>query len=163
MKSLCVYYSHSGTTRRLAERIAKETGCDLLELVPETAYPQDYNTVVAQAKRELQSSFRPALKTAIPNLDAYDMVFVGTPNWWSSPAPPVLTFLEQADMKGAQIAPFCTHGGGGSGHIRRDMEKASHGATLLPELSIYGSSGQSGRHPEVAEEHQLYQVRRNFL
>ena len=55
MKSLIVYYSHSGTTRRLAELIARETGGDLLELVPETAYPQDYNTVVAQAKRELQS------------------------------------------------------------------------------------------------------------
>lgn len=143
MKSLIVYYSHSGTTRRLAELIARETGGDLLELVPETAYPQDYNTVVAQAKRELQSGHRPALKTALPDLSAYDMVFVGTPNWWSSPAPPVLTFLEQADAKGAMVAPFCTHGGGGSGHIRRDMEKASHGAAFLPELSIYGGSGKA--------------------
>lgn len=111
MKSLIVYYSHSGTTRRLAELITRETGGDLLELVPETAYPQDYNAVVAQAKRELQSGHRPALKTALPDLSAYDMVFVGTPNWWSSPAPPVLTFLEQADAKGATVAPFCTHGG----------------------------------------------------
>lgn len=138
MKSLIVYYSHSGTTRRLAELIAKETGGDLLELVPETAYPQDYNSVVAQAKRELQSGHRPALKTALPDLSAYDMVFVGTPNWWSSPAPPVLTFLGQVGQSGVQIAPFCTHGGGGSGHIRRDMEKAGHGAALLPELSVYG-------------------------
>ena len=53
MKSLIVYFSHSGTTRRLAELIAKETGGDLLELVPEIAYPRDYSTVVAQAKREL--------------------------------------------------------------------------------------------------------------
>ena len=143
MKSLIVYYSHSGTTRRLAELITRETGGDLLELVPETAYPQDYNTVVAQAKRELQSGHRPAPKTALPDLSAYDMVFVGTPNWWSSPAPPVLTFLEQAEMKGATVAPFCTHGGGGSGHIRRDMEKASHGAVFLPELSIYGDSGKA--------------------
>ncbi len=143
MKTLIVYYSHSGTTRRLAELIAKETGGDLLELVPETAYPRDYNTVVAQAKRELQSGFRPALKTALPDLSAYDMVFVGTPNWWSSPAPPVLTFLEQADIKGVQIAPFCTHGGGGSGHIRRDMEKAGRGAAILPELSVYGGSGKA--------------------
>ena len=73
MKTLIVYYSHSGTTRRLAELIAKETGGDLLELVPETAYPGDYNTVVAQAKRELQSGFRPALKTALPDLSAYDI------------------------------------------------------------------------------------------
>lgn len=143
MKSLIVYYSHSGTTHRLAELIARETGGDLLELVPETAYPQDYNTVVAQAKRELQSGHRPALKTTLPDLSAYDMVFVGPPNWWSSPAPPVLTFLEQADAKGATVAPFCTHGGGDSGHIRWDMEKASHGAAFLPELSIYGGSGKA--------------------
>lgn len=143
MKSLIVYFSHSGTTRRLAELIVKETGGDLLELVPEIAYPRDYSTVVAQAKRELQSGYRPALKTASPDLSAYDMVFVGTPNWWSSPAPPVLTFLEQAGQSGVQIAPFCTHGGGGSGHIRRDMEKASHGAVLLPELSVYGDSGRT--------------------
>lgn len=143
MKSLIVYFSHSGTTRRLAELIVKETGGDLLELVPEIAYPRDYSTVVAQAKRELQSGYRPALKTAFPDLSAYDMVFVGTPNWWSSPAPPVLTFLEQAGQSGVQIAPFCTHGGGGSGHIHRDMEKASHGAVLLPELSVYGDSSRA--------------------
>ena len=104
MKSLIVYFSHSGTTRRLAELIAKETGGDLLELVPEIAYPRDYSTVVAQAKRELQSGYRPALKTASPNLSAYDMVFVGTPNWWSSPAPPVLTFLEQAGYRSLHSA-----------------------------------------------------------
>lgn len=140
MKSLVVFYSHSGNTRRLAVVMAKETGSDLLELVPEIAYPQNYNTVVAQAKRELQNGYRPALKTTIPDLSAYDMLFVGTPNWWSSPAPPVLTFLEQADLKDVQIAPFCTHGGGGSGHIRRDMEKSSRGKAPLPELSVYGGS-----------------------
>lgn len=142
MKSLILYYSHSGNTRHLAELIAKETGGDLLELVPEAAYPRDYNTVVAQAKQELQNGFRPVLKTEIPNLSPYDMIFVGTPNWWSSPAPPVLTFLEQADLKDVQIAPFCTHGGGGSGHIRRDLEKASHGKALLPELSVYDGSSR---------------------
>lgn len=141
MKSLIVYYSHSGNTRRLAQLIAKETGGDLLELVPQIAYPKDYGTVVAQAKRELQSGFRPALKNALPNLSAYDRIFVGTPNWWSSPAPPVLTFLEQAGCHGVSIAPFCTHGGGGSGHIRRDMEQAS-GTVCLPELSLYGDSGK---------------------
>lgn len=94
MKSCIIYYSHSGHTRRLAEQIAKETHGDLLELVPEIPYPQDYSTVVAQAKKELQQKVRPKLKTRVPDLSAYDMLFIGTPNWWSSPAPPVLTFLE---------------------------------------------------------------------
>lgn len=140
MKSLVVFYSHSGNTRRLAEMIAKETGGDLLELVPKAPYPKDYNSVVAQAGQELKAGYRPALETALPPLSAYDMIFVGTPNWWSSPAPPVLTFLEQANLNGVQIAPFCTHGGGGSGHIRRDMENSSRGKAILPELSVYGGA-----------------------
>lgn len=85
MKSLILYYSHSGNTRRLAELIALETGGALLEILPKTAYPQDYTTVVNQARRELQTGFRPALKTEAPDLAGYDLLFIGTPNWWSSP------------------------------------------------------------------------------
>lgn len=140
MKSCIIYYSHSGHTRHLAEQIAKETHGDLLELVPEIPYPQDYSTVVAQAKKELQQKVRPKLKTRVPDLSAYDMLFIGTPNWWSSPAPPVLTFLEQTALHGIPVAPFCTHGGGGFGHIRKDMENSGCGAMFLPELSVYGDS-----------------------
>ncbi len=91
MKSCIIYYSHSGRTRRLAEQIAKETHGDLLELIPEIPYPQDYSTVVAQAKKELQQKVRPKLKTRVPDLSTYDMLFIGTPNWWSS-RPAGLTF-----------------------------------------------------------------------
>ena len=106
MKSCIIYYSHSGHTRRLAEQIAKETHGDLLELIPEIPYPQDYSTVVAQAKKELQQKVRPKLKTRVPDLSTYDMLFIGTPNWWSSPAPPVLTFLEQTALHGIPVAPL---------------------------------------------------------
>ena len=140
MKTLIVYYSHSGNTRRLAENIAHATGGDLLELVPETPYPRDYNTVVAQAKQEIRNGFRPALKNVLPSLSQYDAVLVGTPNWWSSIAPPLASFLEKCDLTGKRVAPFCTHGGGGSGHIRHDVEKQCRGS-VLPELSVYGNTG----------------------
>ena len=138
MKSLILYYSHSGNTRRLAELIALETGGALLEILPKTAYPQDYTTVVNQARRELQAGFRPALKTEAPDLAGYDLLFIGTPNWWSSPAPPGAAFLDRAELSGKRIAPFCTHGGGGSGHIRRDIGALCPGTAVLPELAVYG-------------------------
>lgn len=140
MKSCIIYYSHSGHTRRLAEQIAKETHGDLLELVPEIPYPQDYSTVVAQAKKELQQKVRPKLKTRVPDLSAYDMLFIGTPNWWSSPAPPVLTFLEQTALHGIPVAPFCTSGGGGFGQGLRSIEAAADGAVFLEGFHVNGSS-----------------------
>ncbi len=141
MKSLIVYYSHSGNTRRLAEKISRITGGDLLEIIPETAYPKDYDTVVDQAHKEIRAGFRPALKTEVSGLSACDALFVGTPNWWSSPAPPVSAFLEQAELNGTLVLPFCTHGGGGSGHIRRGLEKLCPRAQVLSELSVYGNTG----------------------
>lgn len=91
---LVVYYSHSGNTKKLAEQIAGLTGADLLELHPMQEYPRDYNTVVAQAKEDIRKGFSPALQTPIPPLDQYDTILVGTPNWWSTMAPPVKTFLQ---------------------------------------------------------------------
>lgn len=81
-----------------------------------------------------------AYQELIPLIDlaGYDLLFIGTPNWWSSPAPPVAAFLDRAELSGKRIAPFCTHGGGGSGHIRRDIEALCPGTAVLPELAVYG-------------------------
>ncbi len=141
MKALIVYYSHSGNTRRLAEAVARETGGDLIELVPQTPYPRDYDTVVAQARQEIRAGFRPALRSAMPDMSRYDIVLIGTPNWWSTMAPPVAAFLEKADFSGKQAALFCTHGGGGAGHIRQDVKRLS-GLSIVSELSVYGDTGR---------------------
>ncbi|RKI68400.1 flavodoxin [bacterium 1xD42-67] len=144
MKISIVYYSHSGNTRCLAEMIAAQTGGDLLEILPETPYPQAYSTVVEQAKRELKEGFRPALRTEVPDLAGYDAVLIGTPNWWSSPAPPVSAFLEGWDLTGKRAASFCTHGGGGAGHIQRDIERLCRSGEVLPGLAVYESSCGEG-------------------
>ena len=140
MKSCIIYYSHSGHTRRLAEQIAKETHGDLLELIPEIPYPQDYSTVVAQAKKELQQKVRPKLKTRVPDLSAYDMLFIGTPNWWNDVPMAVLTFMESYDWTGKTIIPFCTSGGGGFGQGVRSIEAAADGAVFLEGFHVNGSS-----------------------
>lgn len=144
-KILIVYYSHSSNTRKLAELIEQETGGTLCEIVPEKAYPDDYNTVVEQAKKEIQAGFRPELKTKVKDFAAYDTVFVGTPNWWSTMAPPVATFLESYDLLGKTVVPFCTHGGGGAGHIETTVKKLCPDSTVLPLLSVYGDTAKDSQ------------------
>jgi len=143
MKSsiLIVYYSHSGNTEKIANFIGRQTGGDMLPIQPEEAYPISYNAVVEQAKKEIQAGYHPAVKTRIPNLDVYDTIFVGSPNWWSTIAPPVATFLSQNDLSGKNIAPFCTHGGGGLGKVAKDIAKLCPGSTILDSFEIYGDGG----------------------
>ncbi len=139
-KTLVVYYSHSGNTKKLAGKIAELTGADLLELVPEQAYPQDYNTVVEQAKREIQTGFYPKLKNKLPELAQYDVILAGTPNWWSTMAPPVGSFLKDCNLTRKKVAVFATHGGGGFGHIERDFKTLCPGAEVMNGYAAYGSS-----------------------
>lgn len=139
---LIVYYSHSGNTRKLAKLVKQNTGGTLCELLPEKTYPSDYNTVVEQAKKEIKAGLRPALKTKVKDLGLYDTIVVGTPNWWSTIAPPVATFLESCNFSGKIIIPFCTHGGGGSGNIEASVKKLCPDSVVLPALSVYGDSAK---------------------
>ena len=138
-KALVVYYSHSGNTEKAAKAISRIIDGTLFEIQPEAPYPKNYNIVVEQAKKEIKADFHPPLKTKIDSLESYDTVFIGSPNWWSTIAPPITTFLAENDLSGKTIIPFFTHGGGGAGHIERDIAKLCPGSKLLPGLSIYGS------------------------
>ncbi|WP_371380996.1 flavodoxin [Sporomusa aerivorans] len=142
---LIVYYSHSGNTRKLAKLIAEETCGKLCELVPEKAYPDDYSTVVEQAKKEIQAGFKPELKTKVQDLAAYDTVLVGSPNWWSTIAPPVAAFMESYDLSGKNVVPFCTHGGGGSGHIEAIVKKLCPDSAVLSVLSVYDDTAKASQ------------------
>ena len=110
---LVAYYSHSGTTKRVAEQIHRSVGGDLFEIKEASPYPRQYSAVVKQAQKEITRGYRPPLYGELPNIGGYDLIILGSPNWWSTIAPPVATFLTQADFTGKTIAPFITHGGGG--------------------------------------------------
>ena len=141
-KSLVLFYSWSGNTQRIAQIIAEKTGADLRELQPETPYSQSYNAVLSQAKQEIQQKQYPALRPIDMDWNAYDVVYLGTPNWWSSIAPPVSSFLHEVMPTDKTIIPFCTHGGGGEGHIAHDMRSYCIGCDVLPLLSIQGDGGK---------------------
>ncbi|MEI0798058.1 flavodoxin [Brachyspira intermedia] len=150
MKALIAYYSHSSNTKKLAELIGKviksefpNVKTDFFYTEPEKAYSASYNTVLNEAKRDINSNIKPKLKNNIKNIDDYDVIFIGSPNWWNTIAPPVNTFLNSFDFSNKIIMPFCTHGGGGSGSIKRDVEKESKSKQVAKILSVYGSSASS--------------------
>lgn len=138
---LVAYYSHSGNTRRIAELICEATGGTLHEIEPEKTYPTQYDAVVAQAKKEIQAGFHPALKSSVDDIAAYDTVFIGTPNWWSTMAPPIASFLSQYDLAGKTVVPFCTHGGGGVARVESNIKKLCSQAALLSGLVVSDDGG----------------------
>ena len=139
-KVLVAYFSHSGNTREVARQISEATGGDLFEIVPATPYPTEYRAVVDQGKKEIEAGVRPALKNPVGDLSQYDVIFVGSPCWWATIAPPVTTFLSSCDLAGKTVVPFMTHEGSGMGQIEQHVAKACPGATVIEGLAIKGSN-----------------------
>lgn len=139
-KILVVYFSHSGNTREIANQIKTATGGDIFELVPVNPYPAAYQAVVDQAKKEISANFKPELNNKLADISQYDVIFIGSPNWWSTIAPPVATFLTSYDLSGKTIVPFITHGGGSIGRCETDVRKYCPKSTVLKSLYIYGES-----------------------
>ncbi len=138
-KVLIAYFSHSGNTRVVAEKIRGLTSGTLYEIKTEKPYPQDYNAVVDLARTERSSNYRPKLSSAEIDLSQFDVVILGYPNWWSTMPMANFTFLESLDFAGKTLLPYCTHEGSGLGISERDLAKACPTATLLPGLQIRGS------------------------
>lgn len=139
-KVLVVYYSRSGNTRTMAQQIQKATGADLFEIEMKEAYPSDYQQLVDLAKKEISEGVKPALKSMPKELAKYDVIFVGSPCWWSTIAPPVASFLSTADLTGKTVVPFVTHGGSGMAKCETDAAKLCPKAKLLKGLAVSGSA-----------------------
>lgn len=144
-KILVAYYSYGGNTRAVAQAIAAETGGDLFEIVPAKAYPKDHDVVVDQARKEITAGVRPALKADRANAADYDVIFVGSPCWWATIAPPVATFLAGHDFKGRTIIPFMTHEGSRMGHTEADIRKLCPGAVVTEGFPVRGSAAKSSQ------------------
>ncbi len=144
-KNLIVYFSHSGNTREIAERIQAKVGGEIFELQTVDPYPTDYNACVDQAKREIAAGHKPALKNKPPNIADYDTVFIGSPVWWYTVAPPVSTFLSEHDLSGKTIAPFCTHEGSGLSKCAVDIAKQAPGAAVTDGVAFRGGRVSSSQ------------------
>lgn len=131
-KVLVVYFSASGSTARIARRIADAAHADLFEIVPENVYTSDdlnWNDDNSRVSREHKDeSLRdvPLKTTAVDNREDYDTVFIGYPIWWGIAAWPVNGFVQANDFTGKTVIPFCTSASSGlgqSGKLLADTAK----------------------------------------
>lgn len=157
MKELIAFYSRAdenyfggayrvipvGNTEKAAQMLAELTGADLFKIEQKVPYSANYQQCIAEAKRDLQANARPKLTTLPENLDAYDEIYLGYPNYWGTMPMAVYTFLEHYDFTGKVIHPFCTHEGSGLSNTVRDIEKAAKSAVVKPGLAIHGSDVDS--------------------
>lgn len=139
-KILIAYYSYSGNTKEVAEAIQKEIGGDLFEIKAEGTYPDEYRPMTEQAKKEIDAGFRPKLTTSVADMAQYDVVFIGSPNWWGTITPQVSSFLESYDLSGKTVIPFITHGGGGQQNTIADLTAQCKGCKVNSDGWVgYGS------------------------
>lgn len=106
MKTLILFYSYGGNTRKIAEMIQQETGSDLEEIKTAFPYEGDYNSVVNQGQREVNSGFMPEILPLKADITTYDQIILGTPVWWYTFAPAMKTFLHENDLSGKTIYPL---------------------------------------------------------
>ena len=128
-----------GNTEKVAEMLADLTGGELYKIEQAEPYSDDYKTCVAQAREDWQKNARPAVLDLPDDLDAYDEIYLGYPNYCSTMPMAVYTFLEHYDFTGKTIHPFCTHEGSGLSDTENDIRKAAHGAAVTKGLAIHGS------------------------
>lgn len=140
-KILIAYFSWSGSTRTVANRIAQLTGGTLYEIQPATPYTEDYQVLAyTVARNELETDARPALKESNADFSKYDYVFIGCPVWWQTALMIMSTFCETYSFKGKTVIPFCTYASTG-----RDatLQKLNSLTPTANHLTGYGTSGSN--------------------
>lgn len=140
---LIAYFSWSGNTENAAQIIQEQTGADIIELNPAEPYSSNYSEVLDQAQKDMNADARPELANHVENMEQYDTILLGYPNWWATIPMPVATFLEEYDFSGKTIIPFCSHGGGGFGQSITDISKLAPNSRIGEGLSIHYSGGTS--------------------
>ena len=132
-KTLVIYYSLTGNTKEIAEKIKNKTKADLYEI--KTAEPLPTGPKLHLAVREqLKTQKYPALEN-IPDVSAYDTIFIGAPVWWYTAATPVLSLLDQVDFQGKKVVPFSTQGSN-AGTFLEDFKAKIKNAVVLEYASF---------------------------
>lgn len=112
-----------GNMQYMAMIIQDAIGGELFRIETTEEYPLEHETLVNQAKEEQNEEVRPELATHIENVEQYDIIFLGYPNWWGDMPQPLYTFLEEYDFSGKTIIPFNSHGGSGFSNTIEEIKK----------------------------------------
>ncbi len=137
-KSVVTYFSATGVTKGVAERLAKVAGADLVEIVPEQRYTEadlDWRDKKSRSSVEMQDlDFRPAIANHIDNIADYETVYIGFPIWWYTAPTIINTFIEAHDLKGKTVVLFATSGGSTIDKAAKDLQ------TKYPDINFAKSA-----------------------
>lgn len=125
-----------GNTQYMANVIAENKGSDIFRIEPVIPYPTDHDTLVEQAAEEQERNARPEIKDVVENIDDYDVIFVGYPNWWGDMPMILYSFFDEYDLSGKRIITFNTHGGSGFSETAETIRKLEPEASVEEGLSI---------------------------
>ena len=135
MNKLIVYFSYTGNTRMIAEKIRERLNCDVLEIKTVIPYSKDYDTVVNDEQNGEASNHLPEIQDINIDLSKYDEIILGTPVWWYRPVPAIRTFLTQNDLSGKTIKPYATNAGW-LGRTFKEIEKLCPNSNVEQGMNI---------------------------
>lgn len=138
------YFSATGMTKRVAERLARVAQADLFEIRPAVPYSSadlDWTNKASRTSKErADESIRPALAVKLADASAYNVVYIGFPIWWYVAPRIIATFLESCDFSGKTIVPFATSGGSGMGRTVEELKRICPAARFLSGQVLNGIS-----------------------
>ena len=135
-KVLVLYYSQTGNTEQVAKEIASRLDADMEAIVAVNPYDGDFQATIERCIQEREQGILLGIHPVAANLDEYDVIFLGYPVWFGTFAPPVITWLNNVDLGGKTIVPFCTFGSGGLDSSIRDLAAKQPNANILPGYGV---------------------------
>lgn len=138
-----------GNTQYVAQIIQETIGGDLFAIETVQQYPLDHDPLVDQASDEKAANARPELASHIENLDQFDTILLGYPNWWADLPMPLYTFLEEYDLSGKTIIPFVTHGGSRASRTAETIAQLQPNATVWSDPLVLSRNDVAGSADQV--------------
>lgn len=140
-----------GNNEYIAQIVQRETGGDLFSIETVQDYPTTHDPLLEFAYNEKADNARPELATQIENLDSYDVIFLGYPNWNADLPMPLYTFFEEYDFSGKTIIPFTTHGGSGFSRTIQTISELQPNATVISDGLSISRNSVSGAESDVLD------------
>ena len=135
-----------GNVEQLALWVQERTGGELFSIRVTEPYPSDWDECLERANEEKADGARPELAQSVENMEDYDVIFLGYPNWWYSCPTAILSFLEEYDLSGKQIYLFCSHGTGGLASSVEDIRAAIPNSSISEHVfDVYEEDAASSK------------------
>ena len=141
-----------GNVQQLAQWVSERTGGDLFSIQVTEPYSSDWDACLERANQERAEDARPELTASVEQLERYDTVFLGYPNWWYGVPMALLSFLEENDLSDKQVYLFCSHGTGGLASSVEQIDEALPDSTALSEnvFDVYEEDAASSQQDILA-------------